>query len=977
MADPRLFALPPGADFAREFVAGLLSRMAGAPPDSLARVTVYLNTARMLAAVRAAFDARGAGLLPRLRLVTDLGRAALPGLPAAVPPLRRRLELARLVGELVRRETDFAAGTGIFDLADSLARLMDEMQGEGVPPARLEAADIAENHAAHWERSLAFIRIVARYFAAEATPDAEARQRQVVEALARNWAAAPPADPVIIAGSTGSRGATQLLMRAVARLSNGAVVVPGFDFDMPLSCWNSLDSGAVPNEDHPQFRFFALTRALETTPAAIRPWTARPAPDPARNRVVSLSLRPAPVTDQWLAEGATLGSLAPATAGITLIEAPDPRVEALAIALALRKAAGEGRRAHLVTPDRVLARRVTAALDHWGIVPDDSAGRPLVQSAPGRFLRHVAELVGRPVTAEALVTLLKHPLTATGNGDRGPHLRLTRELELSIRREGPAFPAPDTLAAWAAGKEDERTAWTEWIGRVLAAADCPGDRPLSACVETHLALASQLAAGPAGTVSASELWRAEAGALALGVMQDLARESGHGAEFGPADYAKLVTTLLSAGSVRLGSEAHPLIAIRGTLEVRAGEADLAILAGLNEGIWPAAPAPDPWLSRQMRLRAGLLLPERQIGLSAHDFQLAAGASEVVLSRAARDEEAETVPSRWLARLTNLVKGLPDQGGPEALAAMLARGKVWLDLAHALEKPPARLPAAPRPAPRPPVAARPRVLPVTAISTLIRDPYAIYAQRILRLYPLDPLNGLADARERGEALHRIVQRFVETRPATETPADAEARLLALTDSVLAAEVPWPAARRLWRARIARIAPVFAAAEAIRAARGKPAILEEKGAVAVDGPGFALTARPDRIDLLADGRVHIYDYKSGTPPTAKQQRSFDRQLLLEAAMAERGAFAALGPRAVEGATYIQLGGDGAESAVEIGAETLAETWTSLARLIAAFDRRTTGYTSRRAMFGAQSAGDYDHLARFGEWEMASPSAPEEVG
>ncbi len=978
VAGSRLYGLPPGVDFPVAFVDGLLARMQGTPPDALARVTVYLNTARMLADVRAAFDDRGPRLLPRLRLVTDIGREPLAGLPPAVPPLRRRLELARLVGELARRERDFAPGTAVFDLADSLAALMAEMQGEGVGPEALEVANLSENHAAHWERSLAFIRIVARYFAADAEPDAEARQRHVAAALAARWARSAPADPVIVAGSTGSRGATQLLMRAVAGLPNGAVVLPGFDFDMPEAAWNSLCEGPVPNEDHPQYRFLALTRSLRIEPDSVLPWVDARAPSPDRNRLVSLSLRPAPVTDQWMVEGAALGPLDRATATLSLIEAPDSRSEALAIALRLRKAAGDGKRAHLVTPDRILARRVTAALDRWGILPDDSAGRPLVQSAPGRFLRHVAHLFGRRVSAEALMVVLKHPLTATGGADRGPHLRFTRELELALRRHGPAFPTAETLCTWAkASGESGRIAWAAWIGTCLDGVEGAEERPLSACVDTHLALAGMLTSGPGGTVEASGLWLHDAGPLARSAMEELRREAHHGAGFAPADYADLVTAILSATNVRQAPGTHPLIAIRGTLEARASGADLTILAGLNEGVWPAAPAPDPWLSRQMRLKAGLLLPERQIGLSAHDYQLAAGAAEVILSRSARDEDAETVPSRWLARLINLIAGLPDQGGPAALAAMRARGQYWIDLAVALERPSGPVPPAPRPAPRPPVEARPRELAVTGISTLIRDPYAIYARHILRLFPLNPLTGRADARMRGEVLHDIVEHFVRARPPGETLAEAEARLLTATDAALAVQVPWPSAQRLWRARISRIAAGFVAAEARRAARGVPAVLEDKGAVPLGNGRFTLTARPDRIDVLGDGRVHVYDYKSGAPPSPKQQRSFDKQLLLEAAMAKRGGFAAIGPREVEGATYIQLGGEGREAAVEIGPEILGEVWESLGKLLAAFDRRETGYTSRRAMFGAFSAGDYDHLARFGEWEMATPSAPEDVG
>ncbi len=974
---PRLFGLPPGADFPQALVGGLISRMADAPPEAMARVTLFLNTARMQRAVRATFDGRGARFLPRLRLITDLGRDPLPDLPPAVPPLRRRLDLARLVAERVRLDRDFAARSAIFDLADSLARLMDEMQGEGVDPARLEAADLAENHAAHWERSLDFIRIIARYFDADSAPDPEARQRRVIEALTAAWQASPPADPVIVAGSTGSRGATQVLMQAVARLPQGAIVLPGFDFDMPDRAWDSLCSGQIPSEDHPQYRFLHLCRALGMTPGAVGPWSDVVAPAPGRNRILSLALRPAPVTDQWMADGVELGPLGPATAGLTLIEAPSPRAEALAIAVRLRKAAEDGQRAALITPDRMLTRRVTAALDRWGIVPDDSAGLPLVQSAPGRFLRHVAALIGRPLTAEALLTVLKHPLTATGAGDRGNHLRFTRDLELSIRRFGPPFPTEDDLHRWAekAGGA-ERTVWADWIARSLASSAEPGDRSLSAFVDTHLTVAGTLAAGPAGTVEVSELWREEAGRLAYRTMAELVAEAPNGGAFRPSDYSDLVTALLSQGSVRQAAASHPLIAIQGTLEARAGGADLTILAGLNEGIWPASPAPDPWLSRQMRLKVGLLLPERQIGLSAHDFQQAAGAAEVVLSRAVRDEEAETVASRWLARLTNLLQGLPDQGGAEALRAMRERGAEWLRLAQTLETP-KRIAAARRPAPRPPVGKRPRELPVTGIRTLIRDPYAIYARTILGLYPLDPLRAEPDARKRGTVLHKIMERFVLDRPEGETEKEAVRRLLTLAEVTLGKEIPWPAAQRVWLSRLGRIADGFAAAEAERTRVGRPVILEEKGSVPLETASFTLTARPDRIDLLEDGRVHIYDYKTGKPPSEKQEEAFDKQLLLEAAMAERGGFPALGRREVEGATYLRIGGAGEERAIKIEGAVLSQTWDGLVRLIASYHHRATGYTSRRAVFSARMDGDYDHLARFGEWQMGDPPEPEDVG
>ncbi len=366
----------------------------------------------------------------------------------------------------------------------------------------------------------------------------------------------------------------------------------------------------------------------------------------------------------------------------------------------------------------------------------------------------------------------------------------------------------------------------------------------------------------------------------------------------PTDYAQLFTALLNRGEVREAVQSHPGIMIWGTLEARVQGADLVILGGLNDGTWPQLPAPDPWLNRQMRRDAGLLLPERQIGLSAHDYQQAVGAPRVVLTRSVRDGEAETVPSRWLNRLTNLMGGLPE--GAPALAAMRARGAQWLDLAARLDRVP-EVPRANRPAPRPPVSARPAELAVTGIVRLIRDPYAIYARHILRLFPLDPLHPMPDARLRGSVLHSIFERFVTERRAESLP-EARARLLATADQVMAGEIPWPTARRLWRARLDRAADWFLAAEQAR--DGSPVTLEDKGAVTLPG-GFTLTARPDRIDVMQDGRLHIIDYKTGAPPTKKAQAQFEKQLLLEATMAAYDGFKAVKGRDCARITYIGLG------------------------------------------------------------------------
>ncbi|WP_114967001.1 double-strand break repair protein AddB [Alkalilacustris brevis] len=976
---PRVFGLPPGVDFPRELAAGLIERGAAMPPEAFAQIEIYLNTRRMERRLATLLAESGARLLPRLRLITDPGRdLTLSGMPPAVSPLRRRLELMQLVARLLEREPGLAPEGAAYDLADSLARLMDEMQGEGVPPERLARLDVSA-HSRHWQRSLDFVMLIERYFgaAAQAAPDAEARQRMAVEALAKRWTEAPPAHPVLIAGSTGSRGTTALLMEAVARLPQGALVLPGFDFDMPGAIWGGLDD-ALGAEDHPQYRFHALMRRLGVGPGEIEPWrgTASP-PDAARNRLVSLALRPAPVTDQWMTEGRQLSGLEAACRDLSLVEAPSQRAEALAIALRLRKAAQDGQRAALVTPDRTLARQVTAALDRWRIVPDDSAGRPLGLSAPGRFLRHIAGVMGARLTSSALITLLKHPLTHSGGG-RGEHLLLTGDLDLHLRRHGPPFPDGAMLTRWAARqKGDSAPAWADWLARICdqMAATPAQAAPLAAHLARHLALAEALAAGPAGTDS-GELWEEEAGRIGRAALEELQREADHGGTMTARDYARFFESFLAGREVREIVQAHPHIMIRGTLEARVQEADLMILGGLNDGIWPQLPPPDPWLNRQMRHDAGLLLPERQIGLSAHDFQQAIAAPEVMLTRALRDAEAATVPSRWLNRLTNLLAGLPDQGGAAALEQAQARGQHWLKLAQQLEEEYTRQPPAPRPAPCPPVAHRPRQLSVTAIERLIRDPYAIYARHVLGLRPLDPLHPQPDAALRGQVLHRIVEEFIRTRPAAEEPRDAaRSRLHDLTVRIMAEDVPWPTARHLWAARLDRVADWFLDREDTR--EGTPVLIEDRGALPLDGLDFTLTARPDRFDALPDGGLEIIDYKTGTPPGPREQTHFARQLLLEAAMARRGAFRALGPREVSRVLYIGLGATPHEVITEITPEIDTETWEGLHKLIQCYMRREQGYAARRAPKSVRHDGDYDHLARFGEWDMSTRPGPEPVG
>ncbi|MCH2094041.1 MAG: double-strand break repair protein AddB [Rhodobacteraceae bacterium] len=966
MFDPqiasRVFALPSGVDFPKALMQGLLLRTAGHPPEALARVRVIVNTERMRRRLRALFDGADAVFLPRIELLTDVADPLVRArLPRPVPALRRRLELAELVRALLDVQPDLAARASAYDLAQSLADLMEEMRGEGTTPDDIAALDVTDQ-SGHWARAQSFLNIVSGFFEDSAVPDRAGWQRLAVEATIRSWKSHPPQDPVILAGSTGSRGTTALLMRAVAKLPQGAVVLPGFDFDMPQAVWDQLSaplrkSGmGLAEEDHPQFRFARLLHDMQIMPQDVASWTDTAPPSPGRNQLVSLALRPAPVTDRWLAEGPALPQLDAVVDDLTLVEAASSREEALAIALRLRKAAEDGQTAALITPDRMLTRQVTAALDRWGILPDDSAGVPMHLTPPGRFLRHVAALDSSTLTAETLLTLLKHPLTHSG-ANRNLHLLHTRDLELMIRRKGWPFPDRARIRDWATARGI--AGWGEWVIRCFLGPVLTQTCPLTHRVLAHVDKSERIARGSSGA-GAGELWQQKAGQKARSVVDDLIAEAGAGGDMDARDYADLFGAILAGEELRDRDAPHPDILIWGTLEARVMGAELLILGSLNEGSWPELPGADPWLNRKMRSDAGMLLPERRVGLSAHDFQQALAGPKVWLTRSVKTEDAESVPSRWLNRLTNLMSGLPDRNGPEALGKMRQRGAEWLALARALDAP-RDVPAAARPSPAPPAISRPARLSVTEIKRLIRDPYAIYARHVLRLRPLEPLQRQADALARGIVIHDILEKFVRGR------GETQAHLMAQGQTLIWEQIPWPVHRHLWLARLDRVAEWFVTTEAERRLAADPAGFEVSGKAYLGDLDFTLTAKADRIDLDALGQVLLYDYKTGAAPTAKEQKHFDKQLLLEAAMAEEGAFDKLGPHPVLTAQYLSLARSPKAVPAPLDDLSPSQVWDEFKRLIAHYRAAPNGFSARRAMFKDDEVSDYDQLARYGEWDI----------
>jgi ATP-dependent helicase/nuclease subunit B len=976
---PKVFTIAPSAPFAETLARGLIAR-AGRDPLALSQAIIYLPTRRAARSFGDAFAAvmDGAALLPQFKPLGDsdedelLFDAAAEGLEfkPAIMPLRRQLLLAQLVRRWDRTDRGGSLSFAQYAaLADSLAKVMDEAETQGADLSNLKdlaPADLAE----HWEGVTHFLDVIRTQWPAileaENALNPANRRVQGLKQLAARLEASPSQGWVIAAGSTGSIPATAELLSVIARLPKGAVVLPGLDKRLDAKSWSDLDPG------HPQFGLAQLLRTVKCEREDVQDWFAAES-NPAREALLSETLRPAPTTDAWRALVETGSSeIAAGLKNITLSVAADPAQEALAIALALREALETpGRRAALVTPDRNLARRVAAEMTRWGIAIDDSAGRPLAHTAAGSFLCLLAEAVDTQFAPVPLLALLKHPFARRGE-DHANFRARARELDRWCLRG----PRPDTgLAGIAKAVESARTnprnggiaeplaalaLWWREIAAILAPLETiftQDDADISALCEAHVIAAEQLACDEAQNCL---LWANTDGELAAELCAALKEDSRDLPPIEPGSYPPLFRSLAMKAPVRAAFGRHPRLAILGPLEARLQRFDLTVLGGLNEGTWPRGSGSDPWFSRPMRKTLGLEQPERGIGLSAHDFAMLAAGPCVLLTRALKVDGAPATASRWLQRLEQLTGGLK-------LDAARTSKPDWSALAAQMMEVPqgARLP---RPAPTPPVEVRPKRLSVTEIETWLRDPYAIYAKHILKLRPLEALDEPIGPLERGTALHKAVELFI-TKYHEGLPEDAVEQLVAIADQVFAqAGIP-KAALALWRPRFRGAAKGFVASECERRATIAQSHLEIRGKLEIGD--FTLTGVADRIDILKDGTAAILDYKSGAPPSGKQVTELlSPQLPLEAAMLARDGFG-IGARVTEELIYLSLASEKQarnpnyiRGAKDLAAEAVAQ----LTRRIAWFMERDTAYRPRVRPWRADIAGDYDHLARVREW---SPS------
>jgi ATP-dependent helicase/nuclease subunit B len=894
-------------------------------------------------------------------------------------------------------------------LADDLARLMDDMTTRGVAWDRLDGL-APETLDRYWQLTLKFLQIAReswpKVLAERGAIEPAARRDALIKAEAARLSAHHDG-PVIAAGSTGSMPATAELIAAIAKLTRGAVVLPGLDLALDAESWELIggrgdgDARVTPAVEHPQFAMQALLRRIGIAREQVVALGVPAAHD--RERYISEALRPAAATERWqrLAACDVPLPIERALETVAVIEAANAEEEALAIAIGLREALETPHKtAALITPDRALARRVLAALERWKITVDDSGGDALADTSAGRFARLAADAALGGLSPVALLALLKHPLARLGAAE-GAHARAIAALEKAVLR-GPrprpgigglahaliAFRAElaklrrgetsdlhpsDPRVSISAAELNAADALVARLRTALAPLDGLGSTPFAKFAELHRSVIAALSADETGAPVA---FLGPDGVALDAAFEEIARRAAD-ADFAvaPADYADVFRTAISDRTVRERELRGARVRIYGRLEARLQSVDRVVLGGLVEGVWPPEMRSDPWLSRPMRHALGLDLPERRMSLSAHDFAQALGAHEVILAYPTKLAGTPTVISRFVQRLAAVA-------GEEHWNRARARGTKYLAWARALDRP-AEVKRIEKPAPKPPRAARPSALSVTDIENWLRDPYTIYAKHILKLRELDPIDLPPGAADRGIVIHAALSDFTKAF-ATGLPADPAGALIDIGAKHFATLEDYPEARAFWWPRFRRIARWFAGWETLR--RGGVGALVAEVSGKIDIPlgerVFTLRARADRIERLAGGYA-ILDYKTGQVPSEKQVRiGVSPQLTLEAAILRGGGFPDIPADAcVAELVYVSLkggdpAGDGAPIDFKDGdANVHADRALAKLKVVAErFEDEEQPYLPLVLSMWKSRYGTYDHLARVKEWSVGGPDDAE---
>ncbi|AKK20161.1 double-strand break repair protein AddB [Candidatus Liberibacter africanus] len=1025
---PNIFTIAPSSPFFKEMIIALLDgklvenfQYDPSDPLSLASVTIYVPTKRAIQELRSEFieiTGKKSIILPTIKSLGDITEGNFTAdlllscdLNPPVSNIQRLLELAHLIlmwrNKLPNSIKDLypesplslpISPANAIWLAKNLADIIDTIETEEKTWDGLYALQ-NEQYGMWGLLALGFLKIANQYWTdrlSELNASSPAKyQIDLMHAEEKSllnekkW-------PVIIAGSTGSIPATARLMSTVANNPNGAIVLPGLDFSISNKIWDKITdkSPRISNSNatysmHPQYSLANLLQFLKIKREDVKNLGKIDEEMYMRSVVISKSFLPSDTSETEntsILDNNILQNIQKYFSDVSLVEADNEREEATAIAVALRMSLDENKKTKsaLITADRNLSRRVKLELIRFGIDVDISAGIPLSNTLQNSILTSLLNAVFKPSDTIAIANLIKHPLAKFGFSEK--HLyKAKNALELiALRKNTNSYDIVrlKSLVLERIATQQHSSHVPLWQSRLS-----DEDKDLASSLADHITQSIiPLVTHKNDTLSISDwtkltanclqnicfdehaklpnLWRAEEGKAISSLFQKIV-ETSSSIKANAIEWIDIITALIAGETVAPINDKSSNIFILGTLESRLLSFDTVILGGLNEGIWPKHPPKNPFLSRMMQSDLGLEIDEKYIGQASHDFEMASGTRHLIYSRSLRANNIPTIASRWLQRLLVF-------GGNAFADDLKKKGQCYLDWARNLDNT-KKQPSHIRPKPFPPLEIQPKTYSFTEIKTLISDPYAIYAKKILKLDFIPRFKKDPDPRDRGTLFHNIISELIKKGINKNTP-EINCLMQKIVDSSFEQENLPPHIDIIWRHLFHKISHSFLEHEEKRQDLIEKSFVNVPAKMKIESVGIHLTGNADRIDLLKSGFVDIIDYKTGNNPTENMARELtDPQLSLEAAALQAGAFTQIDCKKVDNLFYIRLKKKFKEDCItdnnkeNYSADALAEK--SLSNFIEMITLLQSGkkpfISYLRLPKESNTWSEYDHLARIAEW------------
>jgi ATP-dependent helicase/nuclease subunit B len=1014
-----VYTAPASAAFLESVAAGILAETAG-DPLRLADYTILVPSRDIGFLLRQAFVEQlngKPGVLPKIDAPGDMDdeylslRVAgedvlsqtLMDIPPPVTKLERQLILA---GEILKIPAMSSSVQKALKLAAELGHFLDDLQRNNIELKDVDVS-VPPQFRDKWSLTADFLKILTNTWPQKLQDmgrvDPEEHKNALIQIQAAHWLQKPPSKPVVAVGFTDASSATVSLLQSVVEMPAGKIILPGFDVALDQNSWDAL------SPVHPQYAFRTLLSEIGVDRADVAAWGDAPdVASAAREKLLRETMRPAGTAEAW----AKLSSVRQAKAkkspanddnvilssaldGMDLIICGTPQEEASVIALKLRETLEtQNKTAMFVTEDRSLAARVAARLERWKIEVQDGAGMSLSDTAAGIFLLSTARMAADEWAPVASLVALKHPLATLGEEKDAFRQKLTDFEDLVYHGPRPlpgadgarraltaafnrAAKLPKHLQKTPEETEAQKQRMFDFVtGLETAGGDFfrmmgdGGKKKFSDLLDAHIGFVENLAADPAHK-GAERIWRGDDGVKASRFLTRLRASAALMPNMTGDDYADVLSGLMRDVTVQPMVKNHPLIRILTPEQAKLAKADVVIVGGVNDGIWPAVPKHNPWLSPDMMKDIGLPPPEENTGRAAFRFVQMLSNPEVLITRAVRSSDAPTVASPFLSRLMMVLKSAGLEGDITGKTKLL-------DIHTAVHMPAAVTPCA-APAPTPAVEHRPKELPVTGVEGLMRDPYSIYAKYILKLRRRSPLDSSPNVAEKGTYTHAALEAFIQKYP-DKMPENAFDELLHIGRETFKERIDNPSVQSFWWPRFERIAKWFVKFEQNRREMTKTLGTEVRGRLEIDlgdGTVFTLTCIADRVDADDEKNISIIDYKTGSVPLQKAVAlGFSPQLTLEGLIAYSGGFKDIEVASVKALEYWKLSGARpAAEVIEVKGDLeklIAEAKEGLTRLVKAFNNADTPYLSNPRPAQSPRYQSYEHLSRSGEWGMVKKVA-----